>query len=204
MTNDFADRAPCRPVIPWARSRWLRAGNGARPPGLLPDGTAGSDSGKATTSSRVMRRGPFHHHHQPARSQPPPPVHFPHPCRAATRGTLSRPWPTGASRALCSSGPCVTTGCTATSSSNLRRTGNCLARERAMGNEVVKNRSVIPTLTLSNAREPSHRGRPRLWATYMRAANGYPVPRAQPPFAAAAASKVQRLKRGRRLSPMRR
>jgi hypothetical protein len=46
------------------------------------------------------------------------------------------------------------------SSSNLRRTGNCLARERAMGNEVMKNRSVIPNLTLSNTREPFHPAQP--------------------------------------------
>lgn len=49
---------------------------------------------------------------------------------------------------------------------NLRRTGNCLARERAASNEVMKNRSVTPNLTLSNTREPFHRARPQLRSVY--------------------------------------
>ena len=37
---------------------------------------------------------------------------------------------------------------------NLRRTGHCLARKRAVGNEGMKNRSVIANLTLRGTREP--------------------------------------------------
>ena len=150
-----------------------------------------------------MRRGPFHHHHQPARlPNRLRPSTASSSCRAATRGTLLRPWPPGAIRGRRSPGPCVTTGCTATSWSNLRRTGTCLARERAMGNEVMKNRSVIPNLTLNNTREPFHRARPHLWPSYMRAANGRPLPRSQPNIEGAAVSKVRRFKRGWRLSHM--
>ena len=79
---------------------------------------------------------------------------------------------------------------------NLRRTENCLSRERAPGNEVAKNRSVIANLTLSSTREPFRRARPRPFGSCMRTANGNPPVRAQPRFAAAAVSRGQRLKRG--------
>ncbi len=86
-----------------------------RRPGLPSAGTAGSDSGRATTASRVMRRGPFHHHHQPAD------------CPLTTSAVhslilpsgdswyLPRPWPTDATSGRRSPRPCVATGCTATS-----------------------------------------------------------------------------------------
>jgi len=93
---DPADNALRRPAMPLgAGHRSLSAGDSACPPGLLQDGTLGSDSGKATT--RVIQRGPFHYHHQPARlpnrARPSTPQSS---CRAATRGTLPRPWPSGA------------------------------------------------------------------------------------------------------------
>jgi len=152
FTGRFTDRASRRPVTPQGRDRRFRAV--VWRPGLPSAGTAGSDSGKATTPSRVMRRGPFHHHHQPARLpnrlRPSTPLILP----SGDSWYLPRPWPTGATRARSSPRPCVATGCTATSPKNLRRTANCLARERAMGNEVAKNRSMISNLTLRNTREP--------------------------------------------------
>lgn len=92
VRTDLADKASRPPARPFDCGRRPRAANKAARPGLLPEGTAGSDSGKATTSSRAIRRGPFHHHHQPARlPNPPPPVHSPSSCRAATRGTYRDP-----------------------------------------------------------------------------------------------------------------
>lgn len=94
FTETFMDRASRPPVTPQGRDWRFRAV--VWRPGLPPAGTAGSDSGKATTPSRVMRRGPFHHHHQPARLPPTaPPVHSHHP--AERRLVVpTRPWPTGA------------------------------------------------------------------------------------------------------------
>ena len=94
FTGTFMDRASRPPVTPQGRDWRFRAV--VWRPGLPPAGTAGSDSGKATTPSRVMRRGPFHHHHQPARLPPTaPPVHSHHP--AERRLVVpTRPWPTGA------------------------------------------------------------------------------------------------------------
>jgi hypothetical protein len=62
------EAAPWEPGMPAGCRRRLRAAACGWLAGLLPGGTAGSDSGKATT--RVIRRGPFHHHHQPARHSP--------------------------------------------------------------------------------------------------------------------------------------
>jgi hypothetical protein len=64
LAGTFTDRASLPPVTPQGRAWRFRP---VWRLGLPPAGTAGSDSGKATTPSRVMRRGPFHHHHQPAR-----------------------------------------------------------------------------------------------------------------------------------------
>jgi hypothetical protein len=150
FTGTFIDRASRPPVTPQGRDRRFRAV--VWRPGLPPAGTAGSDSGKATTPSRVMRRGPFHHHHQPARLPPTaPPVHSHHP--AERRLVVpTRPWPTGAHVGR-SPRPALLQA-VRRHQLNLRRTGNCLARERAVGNEVMQNRSVIPNLTLSGTREP--------------------------------------------------
>ena len=151
LAGTFTDRASLPPVTPQGRDWRFRAV--VWRPGLLPAGTAGFDSGKATTPSRVMRRGPFHHHHQPARLpnrlRPSTPHHH---CRAATRGTYA----TLANRCPCgrrSPRPALLQA-VRRHQLNLRRTGNCLARERAVGNEVMQNRSVIPNLTLSGTREP--------------------------------------------------
>jgi hypothetical protein len=176
-----------------------RAGHGVRCPGLLRTRTAGSDSGKATTSSCVMRRGPFHHHHQPAR--------LPNRLRPSTPLILPSgdPWylfATLANRRHACASLARVVRCYRLYGDimvNLRRTGNCLARERAVSNEVVKNRSVTPNLTLSSTREPFHEARQYPSASCMRAANGHPLRRAQPRRAGAAASKVQWLKRGWRL-----
>lgn len=148
-----------------------------------------------------MRRGPFHHHHQPARLpnrlRPSTPHH---PAERRLVVPYRDPGQPSPHVRVVSPGPCVTTGCTATSSSNLRRTGNCLARERAVGNEVSKNRSVISNLTLNSTREPFPRALPHRSATCMRAANGRPLPRAQPRISGPALSKLRRLRRGWRLS----
>ena len=61
----LAERASCEPGIPAESRRKHRAAACEQLAELASNGTAGSDSGKATT--RVIRRGPFHHHHQPAR-----------------------------------------------------------------------------------------------------------------------------------------
>lgn len=77
---------------------------------------------------------------------------LPSSCRAATRGTYA----TLANRCPCgrrSPRPALLQA-VRRHQLNLRRTGNCLARERAVGNEVMQNRSVIPNLTLSGTREP--------------------------------------------------
>src|SRR5579863_7645476 len=105
--------------------------------GLLPGGTAGSDSGKATT--RVIRRGPFHHHHQPARHSPncPRPSSPHHPAERrlvvvsaalANRSHMEARFAT----AVC----CYRLYGDITL--KLRRTENCLARERSLGNEAAK------------------------------------------------------------------
>jgi len=78
---------------------------------------------------------------------------------------------------------------------NLRRTGNSLARERAVGNDVMKDRSVIPNLTLISMREPFHDAQKHVSGTCMRAANGPPLPRRQARSVGAAAPSVQRLNR---------
>jgi hypothetical protein len=178
------------------------ADHSVRSPGLLRTRTAGSDSGKATTSSCVMRRGPFHHHHQPARlPNRLRPSTYPHP--AERRPVVPFRGPCNRRHACASLAKAVR--CYRLYGDimvNLRRTGNCLARERAASNEVMKNRSVTSNLTLSNTREPFHRARPQLSAPCMRAANGNPLPRARGRCAAAAVSNVQRLKRGWRLSHM--
>jgi hypothetical protein len=77
---------------------------------------------------------------------------LPSSCRAATRGTYA----TLANRCPCgrrSPRPALLQA-VRRHQLNLRRTANCLARERAVGNEVMQNRSVIPNLTLSGTREP--------------------------------------------------
>jgi len=69
MRTDLTEEASCEPGIHPDGRRKHRAAAGAQRAGLSSNGTAGSDSGKATT--RVIRRGPFHHHHhQPARHPP--------------------------------------------------------------------------------------------------------------------------------------
>ena len=60
---------------------------------------------------------------------------------------------------------------------------NYLARERALGNEVAKDRSVISNLTLSSARGLLRRASTSLGSTCMRAANGLSLPRALPAIA---------------------
>jgi len=78
-----------------------------------------------------------------------------------------RLWPTGATQRPNLPKPCAATGCTATITLKLRRTGNCLARERGLGNEDAKDRSVITNLTLNGTREPLRDTRPHRWARYM-------------------------------------
>ena len=80
FANDLAEKTLPEPVMAIGFGRGLHAGHGVRRRGLHPTRTVGSDSGKPTTSSSVMRRGPFHHHHQPARlpNRPRPSTH-PHP-----------------------------------------------------------------------------------------------------------------------------
>jgi hypothetical protein len=99
LANALTGTGSRRLVMPLGFGRVLRACRGVRRPGLLRTRTAGSDSGKATTSSRVMRRGPFRHHHQPARlPNRLRPSTYPSSCRAATRGTFFATLSTGVTR----------------------------------------------------------------------------------------------------------
>ncbi len=113
FTARFTDRPLRRPVAPMGCGRRFRAV--VWRPGLLPAGTAGFDSGKATTPSRVMRRGPFHHHHQPARLPNRLRPSTPSSCRAATRGTYRDPGQPAPHVGVVRQGRAFVTGCTATS-----------------------------------------------------------------------------------------
>jgi hypothetical protein len=79
---------------------------------------------------------------------------LPSSCRAATRGTyrdLGHPAPHAG---VVRQGRALLQAVRRRQPKNLRRTGHCLARQRAVGNEGMKNRSVIANLTLRGTREP--------------------------------------------------
>ena len=131
-----------------------------------------------------MRRGPFHHHHQPARLpnrlRPSTPHHH---CRAATRGTLPRPWPTGAVLGRRSPGAVRCHRLYGDIIVEFAPDKKPFSARTCCGQRGSEDRSVIPNLTLSNTREPLRRAPTSVRATCMRAANGLSLPRSQPRFA---------------------
>jgi hypothetical protein len=150
LAGTFTDRASLPPVTPQGRAWRFRP---VWRLGLPPAGTAGSDSGKATTPSRVMRRGPFHHHHQPARLpnclRPSTPHHPAERRLVVPIATLANRRPTRASFARAY----VATGCTANQLKFAPDKNLFSARARG-GQRGMKNRSVMANLTLSGTREP--------------------------------------------------